>query len=95
MVESCLFLRNLEFQGNFFHMFWQDSQAFFSELFCSELFCSCCCLFFVLAMRFLGIPCRSVTNFDSAHDTDANVTHDVYFDEELNYDKERTNDSVW
>uniref|UniRef100_A0A7M6DR73 PLAT domain-containing protein n=1 Tax=Clytia hemisphaerica TaxID=252671 RepID=A0A7M6DR73_9CNID len=49
----------------------------------------------VTAMRFLGIPCRSVTNFDSAHDTDANVTQDIFFDYDMNYDKERTNDSVW
>ncbi|XP_075259898.1 protein-glutamine gamma-glutamyltransferase K-like [Convolutriloba macropyga] len=45
-------------------------------------------------MRALGIPCRSVTNFDSAHDTDGNMTKDVIYDENM----ERTdyhNDSIW
>ena len=46
-------------------------------------------------MRALGVPCRPVTNFDSAHDTDANVTHDIYFDSNGNVDKDRTHDSVW
>lgn len=29
--------------------------------------------------RALGLPCRSITNFESAHDTDANATIDKYF----------------
>ncbi|XP_036002670.1 protein-glutamine gamma-glutamyltransferase 2 [Fundulus heteroclitus] len=32
-------------------------------------------------MRFFGIPCRVVTNFDSAHDENNSLTIDEYFDE--------------
>ncbi|XP_063970750.1 protein-glutamine gamma-glutamyltransferase K-like [Lytechinus pictus] len=47
-------------------------------------------------MRCLGIPCRSVTNFSSAHDTDASMTVDTVLDaeteEEIDY---LSQDSVW
>jgi len=46
-------------------------------------------------MRCLGIPCRSVTNYDSAHDSDNNCTNDKYFDEDLNYLEGESDDSVW
>ena len=36
-------------------------------------------------MRCLGIPARSVTNYDSAHDVDGNCTDDKYFDDDYNY----------
>ena len=44
-------------------------------------------------MRCLGIPCRSLTNFDSAHDTDANLTIDHHYDH--NYKPIEQDDSVW
>ena len=37
---------------------------------------------FFLVCRALGIPCRSITNFESAHDTEQNLTLDIYYDEE-------------
>jgi len=46
-------------------------------------------------MRCLGIPARSVTNYDSAHDADGNCTDDKYFDEDLNYLEDESYDSVW
>ena len=35
---------------------------------------------FFLVCRALGIPCRSVTNFVSAHDTNQSLTIDRFFD---------------
>uniref|UniRef100_A0A3B5PRR5 Protein-glutamine gamma-glutamyltransferase E-like n=2 Tax=Xiphophorus maculatus TaxID=8083 RepID=A0A3B5PRR5_XIPMA len=45
-------------------------------------------------MRLLGIPCRVVTNFESAHDSDANLTIDTYYGESGVRPKP-SNDSVW
>uniref|UniRef100_A0A7N8XPY7 Protein-glutamine gamma-glutamyltransferase 2 n=1 Tax=Mastacembelus armatus TaxID=205130 RepID=A0A7N8XPY7_9TELE len=42
--------------------------------------------------RALGIPCRVVTNFGSAHDTDANLVIELLFDESGN---RISSDSIW
>ncbi|XP_028265656.1 protein-glutamine gamma-glutamyltransferase 2-like isoform X2 [Parambassis ranga] len=43
--------------------------------------------------RALGIPCRVVTNFGSAHDTDANLVIENLYDE--NGEKISVGDSIW
>lgn len=45
-------------------------------------------------MRVLGIPCRVVTNYNSAHDTNGNLVIEEYYSttgQKLN----RTKDSIW
>ena len=49
-----------------------------------------------IVCRALGLPCRSVTNYTSAHDTDATCTIDKYFDEDGDeITKQYTKDSIW
>jgi transglutaminase 1 len=45
--------------------------------------------------RALGIPCRTVTNFESAHDTDRSVTIDTHFDFNGKPMEYLNRDSVW
>ncbi|KAM9860259.1 protein-glutamine gamma-glutamyltransferase E-like isoform 2-T2 [Aulostomus maculatus] len=45
-------------------------------------------------MRLLGIPCRVVTNFCSAHDCDANLSIDLYHID-TGVEEDLTEDSVW
>ncbi|XP_077970700.1 protein-glutamine gamma-glutamyltransferase E-like [Styela clava] len=47
------------------------------------------------AMRAIGIPARSVTNFKSAHDTDMNQTVDIYLDSKTYEKIDHTSDSIW
>nr|XP_033819130.1 protein-glutamine gamma-glutamyltransferase 6-like isoform X2 [Geotrypetes seraphini] len=45
-------------------------------------------------LRCLGIPARVVTNFSSAHDTNANLSIDEYYDH-LGEPKKLSKDSIW
>lgn len=55
--------------------------------------------FFFSVFRAIGLPCKSVTCFDSAHDTDGSTTIDYVFtrnaDGYLKRDPDRTDDSIW
>ena len=53
------------------------------------------CYLFVVVLRTLGIPTRSITNFNSAHDTDKNDSHDIYLDEEGEEIEGMSADSIW
>lgn len=54
---------------------------------------------FFSVCRAIGLPCKSVTCFDSAHDTDGSTTIDYVFtrnaDGYLKRDRDRTDDSIW
>ncbi len=51
--------------------------------------CVCVCV----VLRCLGLPARSVTNFNSAHDTNFNRAVDKFYDEDGN--PTTTDDSIW
>lgn len=42
--------------------------------------------------RSLGIPCRVVTNYESAHDTNSNLLIERYYNE---IDEDISDDSIW
>lgn len=45
--------------------------------------------------RTLGLPCRVVTNYSSAHDTQSSLTVDYFVDAEGKVMEELNNDSIW
>lgn len=47
------------------------------------------------ACRAIGLPCRSITNFSSAHDTHGSLTIDYFFDDECEAIEKLNSDSVW
>ena len=51
-------------------------------------------LIIFLVCRALGIPCRSITCFESAHDHNENCTIEVFFDEEEE-ELKSLSDSIW
>lgn len=46
-------------------------------------------------MRCLGVPSRCVSTFDAAHDTDENLTVDIYLNERGEKLNSLSFDSVW
>ncbi|XP_072029830.1 protein-glutamine gamma-glutamyltransferase K-like [Amphiura filiformis] len=50
---------------------------------------------FTTIMRALGVPTRTVTNFESAHDTDSNLTLDYHYDEDGNALDNLNEDTIW
>ena len=50
---------------------------------------------YFLVCRAIGIPCRSITNFSSAHDTHQNITIDTYLEEDGEEIYDLNHDSVW
>ncbi|XP_062986391.1 coagulation factor XIII A chain [Elgaria multicarinata webbii] len=50
---------------------------------------------FTTFLRCIGIPARLVTNFNSAHDNDANLQMDVFVDENGMVESRLTKDSIW
>ena len=46
-------------------------------------------------LRTMGIPARPVTNFESAHDADANRAIDYFYDLEDEMVEEKSGDSIW
>ena len=52
-------------------------------------------MLYAAVCRALGLPCRSVTNFDSAHDTDNTCTIDCYYSEDGDELSSMKSDSIW
>lgn len=49
----------------------------------------------LIVARCLGIPCRVITNYMSAHDTHRSITVDRFFDEDGEPVKKLNKDSIW
>ncbi|XP_058056626.1 annulin-like [Anopheles bellator] len=50
---------------------------------------------FLTVCRALGIPCRAVTAFECAHDTESSLTIDIFVDDSNSTVSEYSEDSVW
>lgn len=46
-------------------------------------------------MRSIGIPCRVITNFNSAHDNTGNLKTELIFKPDGTPDRRNTRDSIW
>uniref|UniRef100_A0A7N6FG96 Protein-glutamine gamma-glutamyltransferase 2 n=1 Tax=Anabas testudineus TaxID=64144 RepID=A0A7N6FG96_ANATE len=79
---------------------WNGSHAILKKWFntyCSPVKYGQCWVFagvMCSVMRLLGIPCRVVTNYESAHDNDGNLVIDV-FHADYGVRFRESNDSVW
>ncbi|XP_076448820.1 protein-glutamine gamma-glutamyltransferase Z-like [Babylonia areolata] len=78
---------------------WSSSKAIITQYFesGSVKYGQCWVFSHVLTAvcRALGLPCRSVTNFDSAHDTDGSCSIDCYYDKDGKELKHLKKDSIW
>ncbi|XP_035986258.1 protein-glutamine gamma-glutamyltransferase 6 [Fundulus heteroclitus] len=89
-----------DFRGGVPPTHWSSSypilKQWFNACFCSVKYGQCWVFSGVMCsvMRLLGIPCRVVTNYQSAHDTNKNLTVDTYFADYGVREKE-SKDSVW
>lgn len=79
---------------------WLGSQKILQEYYTTKKpvkYAQCWVFSGVLATvcRTLGIPCRVVTNYSSAHDTQGSLTVDYFVDKTGQILEEMINDSVW
>ncbi|XP_035986257.1 protein-glutamine gamma-glutamyltransferase 5-like [Fundulus heteroclitus] len=106
--KYCVLINNGILEGNWSNDYrygkppthWSGSYAILKQWYaslCSRVKYGQCWVFagvMCSVMRLLGIPCRVVTNFQSAHDTNQNLIIDNYYDEYGIKDK-ATRDSIW
>ncbi|KAK5614749.1 hypothetical protein CRENBAI_018712 [Crenichthys baileyi] len=89
-----------DFRGGLAPTHWSSSyvilKKWYNFYFCPVKFGQCWVFAGVMCsvMRLLGIPCRVVTNYQSAHDTDSNLTIDTYYADYGVKEKE-SRDSIW
>ncbi|KAM4741223.1 protein-glutamine gamma-glutamyltransferase E-like [Anableps anableps] len=90
----------LDFRGGVPPTHWSSSyvilKKWYNSIFSSVKYGQCWVFSGVMCsvMRLLGIPCRVVTNYQSAHDTNKNLTVDTYYADYGVREKE-SKDSVW
>ncbi|KAM6160938.1 protein-glutamine gamma-glutamyltransferase 4 [Erethizon dorsatum] len=89
-----------EYQGGTAPYLWTGSAPILQQYYSTKTpvsFGQCWVFAGVLTavLRALGIPARSVTAFDSAHDTEENLTLDMFVNEMGKTVTDKTNDSIW